>query len=276
MDPALEQHFTDELRADPVVKEYYDKSDYKSVPDVLKGFAHAQKRLGSVVPLPNGEAKPEDIENWRKENLPKLINAKLIDAPRQAPEKYEIKRPDGLPEGSWNEPLEAKVHGWAKKHGLSQDALSEAMGLYYESFGGAAEAFQVNRQEQAAKVKEWADKEGISIEQLDAALDRFNKDPRGWDPETAEAISKSGWADNPLVVKAIYKLMMDSGTFDTRNDQESTTETMSADEAEIIELMKVLNDPKHQDYSKLNTSANQAKIDAYWKKKAGDAQYVIS
>src|SRR5688572_20083528 len=142
LDPAIEQHFTEELRQDPVVSQFYEKGDYKSVPDIMKGLAHSQKRLGSVVPLPNGDAKPEDIENWRKENLPKLVSAKLIDAPRQLPEKYEIKRPENLPEGAWNEGLEQKAHQWAKKHGLSQDALSDAMGLYMEAFAGVAEPYQ--------------------------------------------------------------------------------------------------------------------------------------
>src|SRR5688572_28200489 len=175
LDPAIEQDFTQELKRDPIVMQFYEKGDYRDRPSIYKGLAHAQHRLGSVLPLPNGEAKPEDWDKWAEESNGKLkdkgyVVTKPDNLRPTAPDKYEIKRPENLPEGAWNEGLEQKAHQWAKKHGLSQDALSDAMGLYMEAFNGFGQAVQVDRQAQAAKVKEWADKEGIPLEQVDAAL----------------------------------------------------------------------------------------------------------
>lgn len=252
MDPAIEQHFTDELKADPVVTEYYSKTDYKSVPDVLKGFAHAQKRLGSVVPLPNGDSKPEDIAAWRKEHLPKLISAKLVDAPFQPPDKYEVKLPEGVPAEAWGDADTELAQGFAKKHGLSQEALNDGIAVAMSVLGKHAATVKVNREASIAKISEWAAKEGVSIEQVNAALDRFNKDPNGWDEETAQAVSDAGFADNPLVVKAIYKLMKDSGTFDTRNDGGSMDEAASQDAkaatAEANDIIRNKDNPKYQKY----------------------------
>jgi hypothetical protein len=221
VDPAIEQHFTDDLRADPVAWPILEKMPEKSIPEVLKSYAHSQKRLGSVVPLLNGDSKPEDIAAWRKEHLPKLVSAKLIDAPYQPPEKYEVKLPEGVPAEAWSDADTELAQGFAKKHGLSQEALNDGIAVAMSVLGKHGAAVQVNREASIAKIKEWAATEGVSLEQVNAALDRFNKDPNGWDEETAEAVSKAGFADNPLVVKAIYKLMKDSGTFDTRNDEGS-------------------------------------------------------
>ena len=92
--------------------------------------------------------------------------------------------------------------------------------------------------------------EGHTVEEIDAALERWNKDPRGWDQETAEAVSKSGWADNPLVVKAIYKLMSDAGFNDTRgaNGEQSANGGAGAAAAEIKDIINNKDNPKHALY----------------------------
>ena len=255
MDPAIEQHFTDDLRADPVVKEYYDKTDYKSVPDVLKGFAHAQKRLGSVVPLLNGDSKPEDIAAWRKEHLPKLIGAKLVDAPFQAPEKYEVKLPEGVPAEAWGDADTELAQGFAKKHGLSQEALNDGIAVVSSILGKAGAAVQVNREAAIANIKEWAEKEEhVTLEQVNAAMQRYINDPaNGWDDATKEAMSKSGQADNPLVVKALWKISKDSGYFDTRNDGgsvETQTQDASIARAQADDIIRNKENPKYALYHK--------------------------
>lgn len=251
------------LLADPEVAPHVSKIQEKDFVTFAKSKISLEKKLGDAISLKDD---PGVITQ-------KLREKGILPNP---PEKYEIKRPDGLPEGAWNEALEEKAHAWGKKHGLSQEAVAEAFQLYQESIGQFGQAVEVDRKASLAKIKEWADKEGVSLEQVDAALDRFNKDPRGWDEQTAELVSKSGFADHPLVVQAIYKLMSESGTFDVRGDQTSASNQISADESEVLAIMAVLNQPGHPDYAKTNTADNQAKIDNYWKKKAGGAQYQIS
>ena len=65
MDPAFEPFVTDELKADPVAWPILEKMPEKSVTDVLKGYAHSQHRLGSALPMLNGDAKPEDVAKWK-------------------------------------------------------------------------------------------------------------------------------------------------------------------------------------------------------------------
>jgi hypothetical protein len=252
MDPAIEQHFTDELKADPVVTEYYQKTDYKSVPDVLKGFAHAQKRLGSVVPLPNGDSKPEDIAAWRKEHLPKLVSAKLVDMPAQAPEKYEVKLPDGVPAEMWSDADSELATGLAKKHGWTQEALNDGLAVVASVLGKAGAKVVVDRQAAIAEITRWAtEDEKVPVEQVDAALKRFHADPRsGWDDATKQAMADAGQADNPLVVKAIYKLMKDSGTFDTRNDGGSMDDQQTMDaKAATAEANAIIRDKANPKYA---------------------------
>lgn len=254
MDAALEPFITDELKADPVAWPILEKMPEKSVTDVLKGYAHSQHRLGSSINIPNGEAKPEDIAKWKEQHIPKLIAAKVLDAPRQAPDKYEVKLPDGMPVEMWKEEDTVLAQGFAKKHGLSQEALNDGIAVVASILGKAGATVQVDRDAQIAKVEEWAKSENIPIENVLSALDRFNKDPRGWDADTAEAISKSGYADNPLVVKAIYKLMKESGVMDTRNGEGATDGTQNQDAmaaaAEANSIIRDKANPKYAAYHK--------------------------
>lgn len=281
VDEIIPADFTVEHQGQQVAaREHQFFKDAPDLPTFLKRSFDAHREVNRRVPIPNGDSKPEDIAKWRSEHLPKLINAKLVDAPRQAPEAYQVKLPDGVPADALEQlnadPAFKQVHEIAKRAGISQQDFQELFETGLKAFAPIAQKVQVDREAMSAKVKEWLDAEKIPVEKFNEAIARWNKDPRGWDEATAKLVSDSGWADHPLVSQAVYKLMTDSGMFDTRNDGGSTGETMSADEAEVIEIMKVLNDPKHPDYAKFNTADNNAKIDAYWKKKAGGAQYVIS
>lgn len=270
MDPALEQHFTDELKADPVVSSFYEKGDYKNVPDIMKGLAHAQHRLGSVVPLPNGDSKPEDIAKWREEHLPKLVNAKLIDAPRQLPEKYELKKPETLPIGAWSDTLETKAYDLAKKHGWSQEALDEGFALYHEAFTGFGEAVATDKKAAAEAVAKWAEQNGTTLEKMDAALKRWNDRPDSWNPALREKISKSGYADDPEVIQAVYKLMIDSGTFDTRDSGGATVtdEEIKSAQQEIAAIRGDKTHPKYELFQK-NDPATKEYVESLYKKLTG-------
>jgi hypothetical protein len=236
MDPAFEPFVTDELKSDPVAWPILEKMPEKSVTDVLKGYAHSQHRLGSALPMLNGDAKPEDVAKWKEQHLPKLQKAGLVPAPVAVPEKYEIKLPEGIPPEAWSEADTALAQEFGKKHGLSQEALNDGLNIALGVIGKYAQGVQVDREKQKAAVQEWAKTENIPIENVISALDRWNKDPRGWDTETAEAVSKAGYADNPLVVKAIYKLMTDSGILDTRDDQGSNTSTPIDDQLKEFQI----------------------------------------
>lgn len=223
----------------------------KSAPDFqtfLKSAFDAHTEVGRRIPLPKDDAAKA---KWKEEHLPKLREAGLVEAPFKPPEKYEVKLPDGIPAEAWSEDDTKIAEGFAKKYGLSQDALNDGIAVVAGILGKHGADVQVNREASQAKIKEWAEKEGLSIEQVNAALDRFNKDPRGWDEATAQAISKSGFADNPLVVQAIVKLMTDSGTFDFRGDGGRMEEKSAEGNAAAMEAKDIIRNkenPKHAAY----------------------------
>lgn len=246
------------LKADPEIAPHIEKISEKDLPTFVKSHLNLTKKLG-------------DTENRVREEL----KAKgLLKQP--APERYEIKRPDNLPEGAWNEQLEAKAQEWGKKHGLSQEAVSEALNLYLESFAGFAEPIMRDREASEKALIDRAAKAGVPIEQLQEGFKRW-VDQHVADEATREKMARAGLADDPDLIWMFYEAAAASGQFDTRNDKDSTMDALvSADEQAVLDLMAVLNNPNHPDYSKYNTAENNAKIDAYWQKKAGGQQFVIS
>lgn len=225
-----------------------DHEFVKSAPDFptfLKSAFDAHTEVGRRIPLPKDDAAKA---KWKEEHLPKLREAGLVEAPFKPPEQYEVKLPEGVPAEAWSEDDTKIATGFAKKYGLSQDALNDGIAVVAGILGKHGAEIQVNREASQAKIKEWADKEGYTVEQINSALDRFNKDPRGWDAETAEAISKSGFADNPLVVQAIVKLMADSGTFDIRGDG-SMEDKPAEGNAAAIEAQDIIRNKENPKYA---------------------------
>lgn len=250
------------LAADPEIAPHLPNISERDLPTFVKSHLSLQKKLG-------------DAENRVKQEL--AAKGML----RQAPDKYEIKRPENLPEGAWNEALEQKAHAWGKKHGLSQEAVAEALDLYHEGIGSTAQKIEVNRAESEKKIVEWLQKEypGATVEEFNDAIKRFNANPlNGWTEEVQQQLAESGLADYPLAAMAIYKLMKDSGFGETRDDSGSSDhgDSISAEEQEVLDLMSKLNDPRNPEYAKYNTTANQQKIDEYWKKKGQGKQFQIS
>lgn len=88
-------HLTDDLKADPVVSGWAEKASEKDIPSIIKGYAHAQKRMGSAINLPGKDAKPEELTALRS----KLYESGVFAAPPVKPEEYGLADPGNLPEG---------------------------------------------------------------------------------------------------------------------------------------------------------------------------------
>lgn len=270
----LQQFFSDDLKQDPVVSQFYEKGDYQTVPDVLKGLAHAQQRLGSSIPLPS-QADEAGVAKWREQHLPKLIQSKLIDAPAKAPDQYQIARPENLPENAWSDDLQNEFTGIAKKYGLSQEAVSDLIGLHTKIFGTVAEPMLKSRQEAEAAFTTRMQELGQDPGKVAEAAKRWTTE-HVKDQEVLEKLSKAGLMDDPDVVLLLAEAGIASGAFDWRDDTGSGPGSqMDAEEQEIMNYMAILTKPDHPDYAKTNTAEINNKIDAYFKKKAGGAQYVI-
>lgn len=250
------------LAADPEIAPHLGNISEKDLPTFVKSHLNLQKKLG-------------DTENRIKQEYA----AKGLL--RQAPEKYEIKRPDGLPEGGWNEQLEGKFSEVAKKHGLSQDAVNELLGLHLETFAGFGKTIEVNRAESEKKIVDWLAKTypGATVEDFNETIKRFNANPlNGWDEATQQQLADSGLADYPLAAMAIYRLMKESGFGDTRNDGGSSPMLDDAANALLAEAKDIQSNPanaKNKLYN-ANDPATVEYVDGLYKRAYGDKEVIAN
>jgi hypothetical protein len=272
MDPTFDQYVTPELKADPVAWPILEKMQEKSVTDVLKSYAHSEHRLGSSLPVKlNGDITDEDRAKFNTEYLPKLIEAKYLPAPVKLPDKYEIARPQGLPEGAWSEALEGKVHTWAKKFGLTQEAVNEGLGIHLETFAGFGQAIVRDREAARASIKEQAEKKGWTYDQVMESLTRWS-DTKITDPVVREKMRDAGWADDPDLAMVIHEAVMASGE-SVRNLGGATMADEQKD-ALVNEAKDITGNKQNTKYQLYHSGdrATMEYVDNLWKKAHGSVE----
>lgn len=150
MEAELLQHVTDELKADPIAWPILDKMSEKDIPSVLKSYAHSQHRLGTAIPLPAKDAKPEEVQAVRK----RIYDAGLFPAPPADPKEYQITTPESLPEGlGWNDELAGKFGTLLYKHGASKELAKDLLELYGEALGGAQNTLNLSYEDGITALK---------------------------------------------------------------------------------------------------------------------------
>jgi hypothetical protein len=82
----------DEVRQDPLLARVPD------LPTLARNYLEAQRTIRSTqrtapLPGPTGQLTPEQIAQWRKEELPKLQQAGVLEGPPAAPEGYQLQDP---------------------------------------------------------------------------------------------------------------------------------------------------------------------------------------
>jgi len=128
-------------------------------------YRNAETRLGKPADAILEKPKAgQDVAEWLRANAPAL------GLPDKA-EGYEVKRPEGWPEGAdWDADLEARARAIAFEEGLPPKALQKMVGLYAEKVRALNEAADATlaadeTNMRAALEKDWGD-------QLDARLAR--------------------------------------------------------------------------------------------------------
>src|SRR3990167_3853675 len=150
MDAALLAHVTDELKADPIAWPILDKMPEKDIPSVLKTYAHSQHRLGTAIPLPGKDAKPEELAAVRK----RIYDAGLFPAPPADPKEYGITKPEKLEDGlGWSDELAGKFGTVLHKHGASKDLAKDLLELYGEALTGTHAMLKTSYDEGIAALK---------------------------------------------------------------------------------------------------------------------------
>src|SRR6266576_3257834 len=77
-----------DMQSIPAVKEAAD------LPSFVKRFNDQSSELGRRTRIPGSDAKPEEIKAFKES----VYKAGLWKAPPESPDKYDIKRPDNVPE----------------------------------------------------------------------------------------------------------------------------------------------------------------------------------
>lgn len=188
-------------------RKWVETKAYKSPEDVVSAALSLEQRLGSSVTVPKEDAPKEDWDKFYSK-LPEAMR------PPETPDKYEFKRPEGLPENlPYSDELASTSKNWMHEAGLNG---KQAQTIHDKFAGYMAEQQTAALQAQAQAVeathadltKEWGpvDSEGFKAKQElmnRAALKLGLKDPlvKGGlvlpdgsltDPQLAKALAAIG------------------------------------------------------------------------------------
>lgn len=172
----------------PELREAPSLGKYQDVASLAKGYVEAQTligRKGAIIPK-EGDS-PEVTAAFRQ----------AMGVPEK-PEGYEIKVPEGLPAGVWNDDAAGQFRTWAHELGLTP---TQAQGLAerYAQMGG-------NAVQQSAEVtetelrKEWGVAFNAKMKAANDALRNIGGE------DLAQYLQTSGLGNHPAMVRAWAKI----------------------------------------------------------------------
>jgi hypothetical protein len=240
VDGAFTKGFTAHLPED--LKPYQgtlSKFDGLPVADVLKSYAHLEKRLGEGVKMPAPDAAPEQVAAWRK-----------ITGTPESPEGYKLERPADIPEEAWSPELVKGFTELAHKHHLAPAAVKEISDWWNGQQKAAAEQFGQQYLQQQEQVvgelrKEWGEKFGQNVAAARRVAAVAGVDPN--DPELG---------NSPKVIRALFAMSnLISDDQEVRGGK-SGPNLSPAQEADAIQTDQ--GNPWHADYMGRNGKDRQA------------------
>lgn len=170
------------------IREAPSLGKYQDVASLAKGYVEAQTligRKGAIIPK-EGDG-PEVTAAFRQ----------AMGVPDKA-EGYEIKVPDGLPEGVWNDAAAGQFRTWAHELGLTP-AQAQGLAERYAQMGGAAVQQTAEATETELR-KEWGVAFPAKVKAANDALRNIGGD------ELADYLKTSGLGNHPAMVRAWAKI----------------------------------------------------------------------
>lgn len=237
-DEVLEQY-----RNDPELGPIVSNLQEQDLPSVLKGYHSLKGHLGKAVFVKDAK-NPEEV----KAAQARAYELGIFPKPNvpESPDKYEITRPQNMPESAWKDEIVNEFRILAHKHGLTQEAIKELLAFDAKRFNGVESDYQIDHDALQKGVEEEWQKVGKSYEEVvelgargmkaaglsDPELDALEKYTKG-DPRLASALAKIGLAHEA-----------DSGILGTpipRQDSENA-------KAEGLDIMNNQQNPKWKLY----------------------------
>lgn len=139
------------------------------LPKAIRGHMAAEKALGKGADkLMDRPKEGQPVAEWLKEH------AKAFGIP-EAPDGYQIAKPD-MPEGmGWDEGLEGQFRTLAHEQGMTPDQVNASVGLFAGHMKGIFEGAQQGAQTAQADLRQelerdWGDQYGAKTQQAQAAF----------------------------------------------------------------------------------------------------------
>ena len=260
------------LRDHPAIKDTAD------VGSLAKRFLDTQSEVGRRVPLPNGTSKPEDIEKWRAEHLPKFQKAGLIPTPPQtpgAPDKYEVKYQNEQLTKLVSPELVSAVQEIAHKHGLTQEALADLTALNEQQFAGVFQVIQANEEKTRESVMGLSKEFNKPPEQLTAMADNWLS-KNGYSEDQVQALKTAGALLDAPFLDLIIRAAVHSGASEGLLGEMGGAAGANDDGSRML---AEISDPKHPEHKAYIAEQGKGpindRLNAAFAKKGG-GEFVIS
>lgn len=186
-----------DLRSEKMFENIKGKDASEALPALAKGYRDAQKLVGSSMgKLPGKGASEAEIKTWKDQNVKKLQDAGLIDAP-PADGKYTAKiirdgEPMSVPEGTYDE-----LNKEFSALGLTDKQAQGVLDLYSRStdkIGGTVkDTMKVLREE-------W----GAGAEMQIKAAQQAVREVGG--SELIDVLEQTGLGNHPALIKTFAKI----------------------------------------------------------------------
>jgi len=232
--------------------------------------------LGRRIPV---TAKSDaDKETWRKEHLPKLYQAGILEAPPSSPEAYDnIKRPDLLPEGLvWSEERAKNVAKILHKYGVPKSAVPELLEAHTEALLGLGEGLKTHYDTTMAALKAEHGDKFDERQEMTKRLTKFIFKT----PEEVEFFDRTGMADHPVFNAILMRLApfaQQDSSFIAEMNRGGGGGGLTGDEvrARVADIMTNKQNPKYAAYWRQDPVVMK-EIDDWYKEAYGTGQVTIS
>lgn len=264
------------LREHPFIRESPDLGHF------AQKALETQRELGSRVPLKIEKVrddqgrfvpKAESVADWRKNHLPKLYEAGVIEQPPAKPEDYQITPPENLGDGiGWSDELSKKLATTLHKHGIPKAAVGDLLALHSEALLGTQRALATDFEKGTAALRQ---EFGANYDSLREQAKRLTK-AIFKSPDEVAFFNDTGIGDHPLFISVLMRLAplaaQDNGIV---KDIGGVPAVSGEDvRAELADIMQNKNNPRHQGYMSGDESVHEY-VRGLYKKAHGTAQIVI-
>ena len=262
---------------------YRDHPFFKEAPDLptfLKTAVDTHKEFGSRLSLKVDKANVVELEKWRKDHLPRLYDAGVLERPPASPDDYNdiVKRPERLPEGwGWNDEFAKDFKVIAHRHGIPKAAIPELLSLHERTLTGAGKTLQTSVEAGMAALKaEYGDK----YDERRAGAQRLT-DFVFKTPEELAFFEELGIGNHPAFLSVLMRLaplaQADSSFFVSQGTPSEQPGGLTHDQitAELADIATNKDNSRHAAYLRGDPQV-QAYIDSRYRQVFGDKKIEIT